>query len=528
MQSFAAYRNLVEIGRGGMATVYRATAPNGNLVALKVLGRHLSADSSARLRFQQESRLELVHPNIVHVLQYGIEGDVPYIVMEYVVGESLDRLILRRGRLTPEELLPILTDTARALDHAHKRGVIHRDVKPSNILIRTNGQAMLADFGVAKIADLTAYTATAARIGSAFYMSPEQAAGAMQITASSDIYSLGVTAYYVLSGRHPFEGDNEIAIARMHLDTPPRPLHTVNPSIPLALSGVVAWALAKRPTGRPESAGQFVHEFERALRSPQTAPAMPLNGGLTSAGPVPLPVPAAGEQRSLTAPALGVLALVLIGLAMLASVVALSSIDLNRRALPTPGNATQPVAPAVMATLEASNPASTPPPTLQEPVALPVPTAAVPTSEVILIPPTAPGVSLPPVTLPPLETIGPLPTFDIPPIPTFGPWPTSAPQPTAPASATPMPITVADTDLATHTVADRHRRSPSPSPSPTRSPTQSPTPITDTDTDTDTDGAADTITDADTRHRYRRSRQHHRRCRRRRRSPTPIEPTPAP
>ncbi|HEY3341501.1 MAG TPA: protein kinase, partial [Anaerolineae bacterium] len=266
MQTFGIYTNLVEIGSGGMATVYRAAAPNGNLVALKVLARHLAADPIAHRRFEQESKLGLDHPCIVSVLDCGIEDGTPYLVMEYIVGESLERRLAREGTLTPQQLGPILMDAGSALDYAHALGIIHRDVKPSNILIRSNGDALLADFGVAKSAWQTAYTATAARVGSVFYMSPEQADGAVEITPATDIYSLGVTAYYALCGRHPFEAGNDIAIARMHMDEKPPHVCDVNPRVPRGVGAVVMEALEKAPAGRPISAGEFARAFQRAAQ----------------------------------------------------------------------------------------------------------------------------------------------------------------------------------------------------------------------------------------------------------------------
>ncbi|GEM_PF-2099531 len=260
------YKDLVEIGRGGMATVYRATSPNGNLVALKVLAVHLATDPTARMRFELESSLRLDHPNIVHVIDWGVDDATPFIVMDYIIGESLDRRLTRMGKMSPEQLLPILQNTASALDFAHSKKVIHRDVKPSNILIRTNEMALLGDFGVAKSAGTTAYTATAARVGSVFYMSPEQANGAPQLTAASDIYSLGVTAYYALAGRHPFEADNEIAIARMHMDVKPKHVSEVNPAVPRGVGDVVMRALEKEPGKRPKSAGDFARAFEAAIK----------------------------------------------------------------------------------------------------------------------------------------------------------------------------------------------------------------------------------------------------------------------
>lgn len=270
--TFGNYSRLFEIGRGGMATVYRATAPDGNLVALKLLGIHLAGDKTAISRFKTESQLGLDHPNIVRVNNAGVIDDTPFIEMEYVPGESLDRLIVRQGPLSPALLAPIIDDAACAMDYAHEKGVVHRDVKPSNILIRSDGRAMLADFGVAKAANITAYTATAARVGSVFYMSPEQAAGAYHITKASDIYSLGVTAYFALSGRHPFEGDNDVAIARQHVDQLPPHLSVVNPKVPRAVGDVVMSALEKNPARRPASAGAFASAFTVALSAPVIVP----------------------------------------------------------------------------------------------------------------------------------------------------------------------------------------------------------------------------------------------------------------
>jgi serine/threonine-protein kinase len=187
-------------------------------------------------------------------------------VMEYVAGESLERRLAREGTLTPQQLGPILIDAASALDYAHALGVIHRDVKPSNILIRANGDALLADFGVAKSSWQTAYTATAVRVGSVFYMSPEQANGAVDITPATDIYSLGVTAYYALCGKHPFEGGNDVAIARRHMDEKPTHICEINPKLPRNVGAVVMEALEKDPQRRSVSAGEFARAFQRATQ----------------------------------------------------------------------------------------------------------------------------------------------------------------------------------------------------------------------------------------------------------------------
>ncbi|BCX05896.1 MAG: hypothetical protein KatS3mg053_3834 [Candidatus Roseilinea sp.] len=268
MRSFGPYTNLVEIGRGGMAAVYRATAPDGRLVALKLLPPHLAADATMRARFEQESNLGLNHPNIVQVNRSGVVDGTPYIEMAYVAGESLDRLVARAGPLSPEATARILLDASRALDYAHARGVVHRDVKPSNVIVRTDGSALLADFGVAKAMGITAYTATMARVGSVFFMSPEQAAGAFEITPASDVYSLGATAYYALTGRAPFEAGSDVAIARQHIEQPPRHVSDLRPEVPRAVGDVVMWALQKSPSQRPVSAGAFARSFAAALSAP--------------------------------------------------------------------------------------------------------------------------------------------------------------------------------------------------------------------------------------------------------------------
>ena len=289
MRNFGPYTSLVEIGRGGMATVYRATALDGHLVALKLMPAHLAADATTRARFEQESRLSLNHPNIVRVNKAGVVDGTPYIEMEYVAGESLDRLIAHAGPLPPQALAGILLDIARALDYAHGQGVIHRDVKPSNIIVRSDGRALLTDFGVAKAAGVTAYTATTARVGSVLFMSPEQAAGAFEITEASDIYSLGVTAYYALTGRAPFEGGSDVAIARQHIERAPTHVSDAHPAIARAVGDVVMWALEKVPARRPPSAGAFARRFAAALSAPP-APA--------SSEPAARPAPVAGRPAS--------------------------------------------------------------------------------------------------------------------------------------------------------------------------------------------------------------------------------------
>lgn len=296
MSSFDAYTNRVELGRGGMSTVYRAVAPDGSIVALKVLAIHLAADRNALIRFQNEIRLleELDHPNIVRLRGADLRCTPPYLVMEYIEGMSLERWVTQKGVLTPRELGPLLSDVGRALDYAHDEGIIHRDVKPSNILIRrSSGRALLTDFGIAKSADVTAFTATHARVGSIYYMSPEQIEGRLELTRASDVYSLGVTAYLALTGRHPFEGTNEISIARKHLEVQAQHVSSVNSEVPQRVGDVVMRALEKHAYRRHETAGDFVRRFRAAVAAQEEdaarAGAKPAfrSGRMAGARPVP-------------------------------------------------------------------------------------------------------------------------------------------------------------------------------------------------------------------------------------------------
>ncbi len=270
MKRFGDYTDLVEIGRGGMSVVYRAKTPQGTLVALKLLHPALRSDLAVRQRFAQEAAFQLRHPHIVPVLDYGEHDGTPYLVMEYVSGESLAALVTRQGALSPQQLAPILEAVASALDYAHRNGVIHRDVKAANILLRHDGHVMLTDFGIARALDSNASTLTQGWVGSALFMSPEQVLGA-PITPASDIYSLGVTLYFALTRRHPFMADSDLAIARMHAEATPRHVCTLNPTIPRAVGDVVMWALNKQPAQRPSSATSLARAFYAAL----TAPPMP-------------------------------------------------------------------------------------------------------------------------------------------------------------------------------------------------------------------------------------------------------------
>jgi hypothetical protein len=246
------YRITDELGRGGMGVVYRATQVTLNrTVAVKLLFPHLatSAEYLARFRREAETLARLDHENIVRIFDIEDYEDTHCIIMEYVGGPSLSRVLAREGRLAPHRARDIASDVASALAAAHRQGVIHRDIKPDNILFSTDGRPKLTDFGIARIADSGQATRTGIMMGTPSYMSPEQAAG-RPVTAASDLYSLGVVLFEMLAGRVPFQGCDALAVALKHLNEAPPTLRATEPDLPDDLCDVVARALAKAPEER--------------------------------------------------------------------------------------------------------------------------------------------------------------------------------------------------------------------------------------------------------------------------------------
>jgi serine/threonine-protein kinase len=248
-----------KIGEGGMARVYRGRDMRLNRqVAVKVLHSHYAADTGFLQRFHHEAQAaaNLRHPNIVDVYDVGQDGDIHYIVMEYVPGSDLKALLMRNGSLPVEQAVPIAEAVASGLEAAHRVGMIHRDVKPQNVIVGEAGQVKITDFGIAKSKLSTALTETGVTFGTADYISPEQARG-QAASPQSDIYSLGVTLYEMLTGRLPFTGDSSIAVAMQHVSAEPPPPRMYNPRIPAQLEALVLRALAKDPADRPASAREF-------------------------------------------------------------------------------------------------------------------------------------------------------------------------------------------------------------------------------------------------------------------------------
>src|SRR5918992_27888 len=236
------------IGRGGMATIYRANdRRSGREVALKLMRPDLAEDPAFTARFvgEAERAASIAHRNVLTIYDHGHEGD-PYIAMELVTGPDLATLLARDGRLSPERAVEIAMQVAAALAAAHRHGIVHRDVKPSNLLLTDEGRVKVVDFGIARGHDETSVTATGSTLGSVDYFSPEQARGD-PATEASDVYALGIVLYEMLTGRRPFTGDSAYAIAVKRISEDPPDPRSVVPDLPQALVAVVMRALRREP-----------------------------------------------------------------------------------------------------------------------------------------------------------------------------------------------------------------------------------------------------------------------------------------
>jgi hypothetical protein len=246
-----------ELGSGAMGSVYRGRhMESGRKVAIKLISMGLASNMGALGRFKRETSIlkQLDHPNIVKFIASGKVHGTPFYVMEYVEGESLDHVMERRGRLSWEELIPWGQQLCAALQHAHEKGIIHRDLKPSNLMVLKGGIIKLTDFGIAKDMDVTALTAANSTVGTAAYMSPEQCRGSRDITAKSDLYSMGVMFFELLTGRKPFLADTVMEMFMQHTKgTFPRPTRLVM-EMPIWLDNLICQLLEKDPEKRPFNA----------------------------------------------------------------------------------------------------------------------------------------------------------------------------------------------------------------------------------------------------------------------------------
>lgn len=263
------YEILERIGTGGMAIVYKAKCHRLNrLVAVKILKSDLAQDEDFRRRFNAESQAvaQLSHPNIVSVYDVSRGGDIEYIVMELIDGITLKQYMEKRGQLNWRESLHFITQIMRGLSHAHSRGIVHRDIKPQNVMVLRDGSVKVADFGIACLEN-AAQTLTQEALGSVHYISPEQARGD-RIDARSDIYSAGVVLYEMLTGRLPFEGDSAVSVAIQHLSSVPLAPREINPDIPEQLELICMKAMAPDLDKRYPSADAMIADLEAFRKNP--------------------------------------------------------------------------------------------------------------------------------------------------------------------------------------------------------------------------------------------------------------------
>lgn len=263
------YRLTEQIGIGGMAIVYRAVdLRTGHNVAVKVLRPEYNEDSEFISRFQREAEAasKMTHHNIVNLLDVGMDGENRYLVMEYVQGKTLKTVIQERGKLSPALAGQITIRILSALEHAHRNGIVHRDIKPQNILVHADGHIKVADFGIARIANSSTLTKGDNVMGSVHYFSPEQAKGE-GANATSDIYSTGVVLYEMLTGRVPYDGDNPVAVAMQHLHATPVPIQNLAPDVSPALVRVCMKAMEKNPANRYQSARDMAADIRAALEN---------------------------------------------------------------------------------------------------------------------------------------------------------------------------------------------------------------------------------------------------------------------
>jgi tRNA A-37 threonylcarbamoyl transferase component Bud32 len=296
------YRLDERIATGGMGDVWKGEdTVLGRTVAVKILQSALLDEPGFIERFRGEARVmaTIDHPGVVRVYDYGEStitggGTVAYLVMEFVEGEALSRTLSRVGRLTPARTMNLIAQAGDALQAAHDKGIVHRDVKPGNLLVRPDGKLVLTDFGIARTAAGSQLTQAGSILGTASYVSPEQASGAT-VTPASDVYSLGVVAYQCVAGRRPFEGDNPVAVAMSHIREQPPPLPA---DIQGPIRTVIERSMAKDPGQRWPSAAAFAGAARQAAQGAPVTGALPTSGAGAGTAVMPAFAPVSGSPTS--------------------------------------------------------------------------------------------------------------------------------------------------------------------------------------------------------------------------------------
>jgi hypothetical protein len=326
------YEIVEKIGVGGMATVYKAYQSSINrYVAVKILPTQFVHDPNFVKRFTQEAKAiaALEHPHILPVYDFGTQEGLTYMVMRYIEGGTLADLM---GQPMPNErIVGIVGNMAKALDYAHSQGVVHRDIKPSNILMDKHGEALLTDFGIAKVMQDTGgtkLTGAGSILGTPEYMSPEQAEG-VSVDHRSDLYSLGVVLYELLTGQPPYQAKTPLAIVLMHAQEPLPPPHTVNPNVAEPLEQVVLKAMAKNRNQRYQTAAEMEQALKNALKeiesaAPTTSLPTPRTQGLAEPTPAPTPAKSGGAMGPLLIGGLIVAVLLCVGAIAIFALVAIS------------------------------------------------------------------------------------------------------------------------------------------------------------------------------------------------------------
>jgi serine/threonine protein kinase len=336
------YRLVRPIAAGGMGTVWEAhDVLLDRPVALKSMAEALASDAEFVERFRREARAagRLTHPNLARVYDYGDDGGTPFLVMELIDGETLHDRIAREGPLPVADAVRIARSIAAGLEAAHRAGIVHRDVKPANVMLDRTGGVKITDFGIASAASSTRLT-HGSGLGTATYASPEQVRGE-RVTAASDVYSLGVVTYEMLTGRPPFDGSSPVAIALAHAEQEPLPVRAAAPAVPAGVAAAVERALAKDPRDRPVSAEAFAGELGQAMGThpPRTERLAPATVPLPPA--VPAPPPAVREPRPARRPSTWPWVAVLATLALLVGAVLVARSELGGGSSP-PGNSPSP------------------------------------------------------------------------------------------------------------------------------------------------------------------------------------------
>ena len=289
-QSFGSYRVLERIAAGGQATVYRAWDSNtGQVVAVKVMHPHLTSDAAYLERFRREAQLaaSITHPNVVRVFEVGQEADAHYMVLEFLP-VNLHDLIQAQGEMPIERVVDLARQIAAGLEAAHQRGIIHRDIKPQNVLIGPAGEAKLTDFGISRAADLATMTRTGTVMGTPHYMSPEQAQG-HPVDIRTDIYSYGVMVYQMLTGEVPFDADTPFEIIRKNISERAQPMRRRRADVPASLERIIARCMEKNPDRRYSTPAEVDAALEQAF--PGVARPAPV-AEPTPEPPAPAPAPA--------------------------------------------------------------------------------------------------------------------------------------------------------------------------------------------------------------------------------------------